>query len=125
MMLRTRNENVYIPRKPAHEISFDATRGTARNRTLPVSLVVENSREVTDYVDDAKDEAVARAHRQVRAACVALNGSSGRRGGEKFVHLGYTAYLVACRVDGEDESEDDGEQDGGVSAGEEAQTYGD
>ena len=104
------------PREPTKQIRLDAARGLARDRALPVRLVLEYRCKIADDVDHAEYEAVLRAHRHVRPVCVAGDRGRRRRGLQKLVHACGRADLGGGRVDGEDEGEDDGEEDGRVGA---------
>ena len=80
------------------------------------SLVLEDSSEVPDNVDDAEDEAVLGADREVRPPRVSRNRLCGRRLGEQRVHCSEATDLRAGRVNREYEDEDDGEENASVGA---------
>ena len=114
--MEAERERMNAPREPPQQIRLHAARGLARDRALPVRLVLEHSREVANDVDHAEDQPVLRAHRHVRPVRVAGDRGRRRRGLQKLVHARGRADLGGGRVDGEDEGEDDGEEDGRVGA---------
>lgn len=83
---------------------------------MTYSLVLEDSGEVPDDVDDTKDEPVFGAHGEVRTSRVTGDRRFLRCLGQESMHSRETADLVARRVYGEYKHEDDGEQNGGVCA---------
>lgn len=104
------------PSETTKQVSLHATRRFTRDRPLPVRLILEHSREVSNHVDHTKDKAIFGAHRHVRPMCVSRDWRSGSSGFQEFVHFCGRADFGRCGVDGEDESEDDGEEDCCVSA---------
>jgi len=80
------------------------------------TLILEDSSEVADDVDNTEDQAVLGSHGHIRPVGVALNGGNGRGSGKELVHLGWASNLVTGGVDSEDEGEDDGEKRSGVCA---------
>ena len=47
-----------LPGKATEQVRLDASSGSARDRPLPIRLIIEHRRKVTDNVDDPKYQTI-------------------------------------------------------------------
>lgn len=105
---RTNNKgSKYVPCQTADEVSLYSTLRAARNRPLPVRLIIEDSREITDDINHSKYQSILWAKCQVGTIVVTGYWSLRRRGCKQIVHTSDGADLGRSGVHTEDEREDD------------------
>jgi hypothetical protein len=100
-----------VPCKPTKQICFDCACRLARNRALPIGLILEDRCEIANDVDHAKNQPVLRPHSDVGAMSIAGYGTRRGSSGQEFMHLCGGADLGGSGIDSEDEGENDGKQD--------------